>query len=194
MTRQPVEPMTESAIIRALFLEGADLDLDHPHGRAMAYDIAARILAKTVAVHDYASGNDAMRAVADEPPFSDEPFHEQIAQTIAARKARPFKIGDRVRISDECIWRGAPGGVIAKIDDDPSGCNLRVDLDSLFQGLSRLWAYPEMLAHAEAIPTETPQEAEQLDEIEARQIDRAHPAVFDLAGFAADSLGLKRGA
>lgn len=32
-------------------------------------------------------GLQALRAVADEPPFSDEPFHEQIRQTIEARKA-----------------------------------------------------------------------------------------------------------
>lgn len=76
------------------------------------------------------NGNTAMRAIADEPPFSDEPFHEQIRQTIEARR----------------------------------------------------------------IPVGTPQEAEALDEIEARQVDLAKPEVFDLVNFTGNILGIQKGA
>ena len=145
---------------------------------------------KAIAARPVVNGNTALRAIADEPPFSEEPFAADIAQTIAARKARGFKVGDRVRISDECtVWQGASNGVIALIDEDPSGCNLRVDLDVPFGSLTCLWVYPEMLAHADAIPVASPEEEVAFTEFEAeeqRQAERAEclkPEVFDIVGF-----------
>ena len=83
-----------------------------------------------IAARPMVTGNDAMRAIADEPPFSEEPFHEQIRQTIEARR----------------------------------------------------------------IPVETPQEAEVLDEIEARQVDLAKPEVFDIQGFVQSFFNMPKGA
>lgn len=100
----------------------------------MARDRARRMVGtldtvcKAIAARPLATGNDAMRAIADEPPFSEESFADEIRQTIAARK----------------------------------------------------------------IPTATPEEDERMDEIEARQIERAHPVVFDLASYAAESLGMAK--
>lgn len=93
--------------------------------RAVCDEIAARPMPSRCACGDdcvhpsHATGNDALRAICDEPPFSEEPFVDQIRKTIAARK----------------------------------------------------------------IAVETPEEAEALDQIEARQVDLARPEVFDIVGF-----------
>jgi len=82
-----MNPMTHAEALKALFVEGADLDLTDRHAAQYALCIAGQIerTAQTL-IDSLVDGNDAMRAVADEPMFSEEPFADQIRQTIAARR------------------------------------------------------------------------------------------------------------
>lgn len=87
-----MNPMTELDVLKGLQSSMFWLDLDEPMAveRAMALGAsiercAGRIISAAEPTTHH-TGNDAMRAAADEPPFSEEPFAADIARTIAARR------------------------------------------------------------------------------------------------------------
>lgn len=185
-----MNPMTHAESLKALFVEGADLDLTDRHAAQYALGLAGRIERNAQELIDsLVDGNDAMRAVADEPPFSDEPFAADIARTIAARKAREFKVGDRVRMVG--MWDGYGTGVLRPKESWATSPFL-VELDNTGNPRGYRWicCFGNTLEHADAIPVATPAEDEQMDEIEARQVEAAHPAPnfapLDMVSFAGD--------
>ena len=196
-----MNPMTHAEAHKALFLEGSYLDLTDRHAAQYALGLAGRIERTAQELIDsLMDGNDAMRAVADEPLFSDEPFHDDIARTIAARKAESFKIGDQIKVLSGCLgcYKAGDLAEISTVDDTG-------DLWATFRDGQewRVWCPSDgpaskFIIHADTIPVATPEEDAALDEIEARQVEASHPAPnfapLDMVSFAADSLGLKKGA
>lgn len=193
-----MNPMTHAEALKALFLEGSYLDLTDRHAAQYALGLAGRIeWAAQTLIDSMVTG-----IVVDEPLFSDEPFHDDIARTIAARKAREFKVGDRGRINPNARATQMRGEVVVlAVDTDHTPYYVR-----LTQGApgyeSRTgecrWLSADELIPADTIPVATPEEDEQMDEIEARQVEASHPAPnfapLDMVSFAADSLGLRKGA
>jgi hypothetical protein len=195
-----MNPMTELDVLKGLQASIAGLNLDEPMAveRAMALGASIERSAGRIIRHDYgddcacgddcvhpshATGNDAMRAIADEPPFSEEPFAADIARTIAARKARPFKVGDRVRVTlGDRPWfsRGDIGIVEAG-----RLVNFNGQGNAEVIGDGRWFLGPYGMEHADSIPVATPEEDEAMDAIE-----QAHPAPnfapLDMVSFAGD--------
>lgn len=95
-----MNPMTELDVLKGLQASIAGLDLESPMAVESAMALGAsmeRSAGRIVSpdrcacgedcVHpSHHTGNDAMRAICAEPPFSEEPFADDIARTIAARK------------------------------------------------------------------------------------------------------------
>lgn len=201
-----MNPMTHAEALKALFVEGADLDLTDRHAAQYALGLAGRIeRAAQELIGSMVDGNDAMRAVCDEPPFSDEPFAADIARTIAARKTMGYKVGDTIRLlkGHWAVDEGScPSGTTAQLvearTDGSFSCSPIPGYGLGFVFSPDGYGPGEVERVDTAIPVATPAEDAALDEIEARQVEAAHPAPnfapLDMVSFAADSLGLKKGA
>lgn len=86
--------------------------------------------------------------------------------------------------------QGFKGLCIASITQ----CN-RAESEILTNPVQAAWAaIVDEPTFGDEIPTETSEEAEALDTLEAQQVDRARPEVFNMADFAARVCGMKKGA